>query len=298
MEHKPPMKVAFLISARFTPPNQDRRYAVNREEMIAAIKDSTEKLGHVPSTPEFLKFAKISIRMVRKHFGTYTRALEACGLERQGAGYQISMKSLFMEWAGLVRKLGKIPLLAEYEAHSRYSVRPLITRCGNWKSVPQALQQFMKREGLEGEWQDVLNVIERHQDELTDRRRRFKRITETPLRTGLLTGRPIYGTPLLASPMTCAPTNEAGVLFLFGAWGRQLGFVVNFFSKEFPDCEALREIEPGRWQRIRVELEFESRNFIAHGHRPEDCDLIVCWVHNWENCPVEVIELKSIIGGL
>jgi hypothetical protein len=26
------------------------------------------------------------------------------------------------------------------------------------------------------------------------------------------------------------------------------------------------------------------------------CDLIVCWNHNWENCPLEVLELKKAIS--
>ena len=26
------------------------------------------------------------------------------------------------------------------------------------------------------------------------------------------------------------------------------------------------------------------------------CDLIVCWEHNWEECPLEVIELKTVIA--
>ena len=57
------------------------------------------------------------------------------------------------------------------------------------------------------------------------------------------------------------PVNEAGVLYLFGMVAYRLGFVVTRVQSEFPDCEALREIEPGRWQRLLIELEFESRNF-------------------------------------
>jgi hypothetical protein len=26
----------------------------------------------------------------------------------------------------------------------------------------------------------------------------------------------------------------------------------------------------------------------------EECDMIVCWRHNWEDCPLEVLELKSL----
>jgi hypothetical protein len=69
---------------------------------------------------------------------------------------------------------------------------------------------------------------------------------------------------------------------------------------ESADCEAKRQIAPGQWQRVRIEFEFESRNFRDHGHSPDGCDTIVCWSHNWPECPVhlEVVELKLIIGQL
>ena len=35
----------------------------------------------------------------------------------------------------------------------------------------------------------------------------------------------------------------------------------------------------------RIEFEFESRNFRDHGHPPDGCDIIVCWRHNWAECP-------------
>jgi hypothetical protein len=33
-----------------------------------------------------------------------------------------------------------------------------------------------------------------------------------------------------------------------------------------------------------------------HGHDPKKCDVIVCWVHNWPECPLEVIELSKEIA--
>ena len=89
------------------------------------------------------------------------------------------------------------------------------------------------------------------------------------------------------------PMNEQGVIFLFGAVARKLGFAVIQIQAGYPDCEAFREVEPGRWQWVRIEFEYESRNFLGHGHAPEKCDLIVCWSHNWEESPLEVLELKS-----
>jgi hypothetical protein len=32
-------------------------------------------------------------------------------------------------------------------------------------------------------------------------------------------------------------------------------------------------------------------------HSLDGADLIVCWTHNWPECPLEVLELKSVICG-
>jgi hypothetical protein len=109
---------------------------------------------------------------------------------------------------------------------------------------------------------------------------------------------PIYGPPMTDAHLMMEPTNEQGVLFLFGAVARKLGFAVIRVQTGFPDCEAYREVEPGRWQRVWIELEEESRNFLRHGHDPAKCHLIVCWRHNWEECPLEVIELRSAVKKL
>ena len=93
-----------------------------------------------------------------------------------------------------------------------------------------------------------------------------------------------------------APVNEMGVVYLFGMMAKQLGFMVTWMGTAYPDCEAIREVEPGRWQRVRIEFEFASRNFLHHFHNPEECDLIVCWEHNWAESPLEVVELKRAIS--
>lgn len=54
----------------------------------------------------------------------------------------------------------------------------------------------------------------------------------------------------------------------------------------------------GRWQRVAIEFEFLSRSFRDHGDDPKGCDLIVCWAHNWLECPSEVVELRSAIAAL
>ena len=61
---------------------------LTKDELKAAIVASVAKLGHVPSRAELLKQAGVTPRNIRKHFGTYQSALEACGLERNGAGQE------------------------------------------------------------------------------------------------------------------------------------------------------------------------------------------------------------------
>jgi hypothetical protein len=103
----------------------------------------------------------------------------------------------------------------------------------------------------------------------------------------------LYAEPLNLAPMATAPQNEMGVVFLFGVMARELGFVVLKIRPGFPDCIALRRLESGKWQWVRIEFEFESKSFVWHGHDPKECDLIVCWENNWPECPLEVVELKK-----
>ena len=55
----------------------------------------------------------------------------------------------------------------------------------------------------------------------------------------------------------------------------------------------MREMAGGQWQRVWIEFEFESRNFLKHRHRRDGCDVVVCWKHNWKECGLEVIELRN-----
>jgi len=77
----------------------------------------------------------------------------------------------------------------------------------------------------------------------------------------------------------------------------ELGFSVEAIQAAYPDCEAKRCVDPKsqRWQRVRIEFEFRSRNF---NHDPAGCDVIVCWEHNWPDCPLEVVELKKVLSRL
>lgn len=100
----------------------------------------------------------------------------------------------------------------------------------------------------------------------------------------------------VAGPNGIRAVNELGVVFLFGAMAWQLGFVVHRLQSEFPDCEAMRRMNDDTCRMVRIEFEYESRNFLKHMHPANGCDMIVCWRHNWSECPLEVIELSKVLS--
>jgi hypothetical protein len=185
--------------------------------------------------------------------------------------------------------------MVEYEMQSKYSSKPLVTLYGSWGQVPFGLFTLAEEKGWEGGWEDVLEVVKAHLQE-NNAQTKTSWTPNSPPNKRIFRDRPIYGPPVIAVPLAHGPVNEAGVVFLFGMMALQLGFVVTRVQTEFPDCEAMWEVQPGVWQRVRIEFEYESRNFVKHLHNAEECDLIVCWINNWEQCPLQVVELRKQIA--
>ena len=158
--------------------------------------------------------------------------------------------------------------------------------------------EYAQEHGLAKKWSDVLKIVNAGQAKGLKPKKKGVSLSRGPVRPfpKIMRDRPTYGTPLMPGSLAYGPVNEAGVVYLFGMLAARLGFVVMRIQTEFPDCEAMRQVDKGVWQKVRIEFEFESRNFLKHLHRPEECDLIVCWTHNWAECPLEVVELRGEIG--
>lgn len=417
-----------------------------RDEIIAAIKRCAERLGRAPSQAEFRRATKISWYQVYKHFRGMRQAVRAAELEPGPRGGALDINALTLDWARVVRKLGRLPSRAEYSEHGIHHAGTLHARIV-WSQMSHKFVLLVKEFHLEREWEDVVKIVvgkfpllgdlpqrtQRTTEESTvaaDRRREtqnlnlvaslhtapadgptadFLRSSDTPLgaQAGLAAkicsgreltrmdanqnrepeflpliatdntdrqnggmrlgkvvaaalaieilmaaersswqlansnwqeqnqsqdqnqilepqraqsnteempalkdthgtsaggqapcGRPVvYGEPLALAAMAHAPTNELGVLFLFGILAADLGFRVERLQAAFPDCEAKREVAPGKWELVLIELEIYSRNFKLHRHDPKGCHVIVCWKHNWPDCPewLEVIELSKVV---
>jgi hypothetical protein len=110
-----------------------------------------------------------------------------------------------------------------------------------------------------------------------------------------MTQRSIVGDAINFRGMIYGPVNEMGVVALFAKVCEELGFIIEETRAEYPDCVARQQIKRG-WERIAIEFEYRSSNFLRHGHDPALCDLIVCWEHDWERSPVRVLSLKDYVA--
>ena len=120
---------------------------MTKEEIIAAIRNCADELGRVPTVPELKEMRRITLRTIRRFFGRYADALREAGFDPHGQGYKLDLDTLFQDWAGVARRVGKLPGLVEYSRESRYSVGPLLTRFGGWTEVPARVVAVCPREG-------------------------------------------------------------------------------------------------------------------------------------------------------
>ena len=336
-----------------------------RDEIIAAIRKLAAELGRAPSREEFGRATEISWHQVYRHFRGMRAAVRAAGLEPGPKGGPLNEQALVLDWARVVRELGRLPSRAQYDRLGNHHSVTLHARVG-WLQMAHRFVLLVREFGIDREWDDVVAMVVRkfpllarstQQSALSiqphaifartansgsrefarmgaNQGMRLGRVVAVALAIEILAAAEqhlepqrtqrnteaeahleiepearfqkrgqavlpvVYGEPLGLAAMAHAPTNEDGVLFLFGALAPELGFRVERIQRGFPDCEAKREVAPGRWELQLVELELYSRNFKDHGHDPKGCNVIVCWKHNWPDVPegVEVIELSRVVN--
>ena len=483
----------------------------SKAQILSAIKKTRAKLKRAPTRKEFNRLSGMTASQVKWAFGSYQAGLRAAGVRKLGPGGRIGTTQLLEDWGGVVREVGRHPSVNEYRSLGKYSEVSLISRVGRWCNVRETFLGFVRSNGLERDWADVVKSLEtgpaprtgsangwlsrteslvgsskpgpgsrqmkqgkkvlqekpktsgaprmnanenqieeglsgeqrveqafqplRFENFLgssaltpgmgidavklefplpelrgmrpvtktmlwvlcganrsevpslpedADESRNLPQIHETayadesrvdhptarplqpetampaPLpaelhgkrcvtrsmlwilfadeKPGMLDlaelpprqtlpgaenhqrglvalplnlrfprraipGRPMMGPPLslngrVPHGLVREPVNEAGVVFFFGMVAHLLGFDVEALQGAYPDGEAKLEVEPGRWQNVRFEFEYESRKFPQHRHDPKKCDVIVCWKHNWKGCPqeIQVVELGKLLG--
>lgn len=100
-----------------------------------------------------------------------------------------------------------------------------------------------------------------------------------------------------------APVNRAGVLLIFSRLLDEFEMLVEETAEDCRYIIARRRVDtgqpgPSRWERVKIALAYESIE-IQQGNKIDtdfdgSADLLICWQHNWPDCPLETFELRSL----
>ncbi len=270
-----------------------------KQQILDSIGAIARGLGRAPTCSEFVRLAGISEYSVSQCFSSWNDAVRSAGLHANTMNVRLEDSELLKDWGETVRTNRAIPVRRAYRREGKYDPRTLERRFGPWSSLPEVFLNFAKDSP---EWADVLALLPAPvvKQEHGSNNDLPCPILSKKARHAPLKDRATYGNPTRFRGLRHEPVNEQGVVLLFGMLAKELGYVVEAVQTGFPDCEAMRQITLERWQRVHIEFEFESRNFRDHGHPASGCDVIVCWRHNWAECPegIEVVELSSVIQSL
>jgi hypothetical protein len=274
---------------------------ITREDIVNKARELAEQMQvSTLARAVFSRETGISHHYIYTLFpeGGWTEVLEKAGLEVRPQDRPLTDHELLAEFHRIVSEYGKIPTWKVIQSKAHISVDTIRKRFGGTNGTLIRYRAWLSKNDPNSE---IIKEVERR---MGQRPRRSERQFE-PTGSSLSLAWPKaevteYGSPISFRGLQHAPINEQGVVFLFGMVSQELGFIVEAIQAGFPDCEAKRKIDPKgkRWQRVRIEFEYQSNNFRQHGHNPSECDLIVCWEHNWPDCPLEVLELRSVIVGL
>ncbi len=270
----------------------------SKQQILDSIRAVAKQLGRTPSHAEFFGRAEFTKYTLAKFFPKWNDAVRAAGLKPRRLRLKLQDSDLLRDWGETVRRKRAVPSRRGYLLEGKYEPRTLEKRFGGWSCVPQAFRNFAKGKR---EWAGVVALLPvSKREEEAPGNQASRSSPPNGAQRVQLRARPTYGDPMDFRGLRHEPVNEQGVIFLFGMLARELGYMVEAMQTGFPDCEAKRRVGPGRWKRVDIEFEFESRNFRDHGHPASGCDVIVCWRHNWPECPegTEVVELSSVIKSL
>lgn len=271
----------------------------SKKEVVAAAQAIAQRLGiETLRRKDFAKESGFSLEQVYRLFpnGGWRELLEAAQLKVDFQTTPTPDDVLLQEFHRVVTEIGGIPTGRQVDDRGDYSYAVYKKRFGG---IQNTLKRY--RAWLEQTCPDAPELA------LVDARSKHEVIMPKPalvVSSGSQewnkNSGTVFGAPISFRGLRHAPINEQGVVYLFGMVSEELGLIVEAVQSAYPDCEAKRCVDTrqNRWQRVRIEFEFRGSDFVEHGHDPAACDMIVCWEHDWPECPLEVVELRTALDQL
>lgn len=265
----------------------------SRDECLAELRRVAELTQRRDLTrPLFLAHARFGERPLVRHFGSWIGALKAAGLDHKRSNEPVPLPELAAHFLRAAIDLNRIPGVSQVARRAGRKEETLSTRFGGYAQFKRQAIEHLLASGhpippeLEASFRAALDTL----------------TPGSPSHASLTRPAPLHlhGRTLGFRAFAYAPTYENEVVSLFASVAHELGFEILCNRSAFPDCEARRRL-PGRRKRFArclIEFELTSADFKRHGHPSDGCDLIVCWEHNWPDCPLPVLELKEVIRRL
>ena len=238
---------------------------MEKEELIAMVRVVAARRGvRRLRLTTFTRATGMSSRRVYDHFESWPALCAAAGLEPRPPQPRVPEEEIFAAMHDCFLRHGGVCSRKRFVRESRYSEALMRRRFATW---PAALGAFRRwaRQHAPG----------------------FPHMAALDARLGSGEAWPPAARGLPPGPSWPARGGRT--------CGEPLAFRALLFA---PDCTARRRVAGGRWESVRIEFEFRSRSFREHGHDAAGCDVIVCWEHDWADCPLEVLALRPAIGAL
>ncbi|HUT90596.1 MAG TPA: hypothetical protein VMY37_13925 [Thermoguttaceae bacterium] len=276
---------------RASPGNITPRYSKGKEHALREVEKVAGRLGVSSLSKAQFDSQKPEVKSqtVAVLWGGWHNAIRAAGLEIHPS-YQpeISLRELAHEFLAAVSSLGGIPTVNQLARRSQHSKNSFTRKFGTYRDFKRAAIEFLLQHA-DLKPDDRL-LIEDHLASL-----------RSPAPSPPAPPHPHRkGRHLGFRAFAFAPTYEQEVVSLFSTVADELGFEIVCQRQAFPDCEARRRTNSRRpaYRKCLIEFEFRSSDYVRHGHPVDGCDLLVCWEHDWSDCPLEVLELRSEINRL
>jgi hypothetical protein len=259
------------------------------EEIIADLKRVAQLRGRTTVTHhEYSEDGEFTVSWVLKQCGSWNDALSTAGCTTSYRRW--TSDDCLKGIKGVWDHIGRQPSYQDYESLAPGLGHPSITsvasHAGGWKVAMVAFK--------------ASSYAQDNESHIPDTRERSNSDSRIPgADSPRLPGRaPGCGAPSGYDGMPYEPINELGVLALFSMLADEMGIIIECVGSAFPDCTGKRrDLKTGRHVPVLIELEFRSSNFVRHGHAIGGCNMVVCWVHDWQKCPpgIEVVSLKEYL---
>jgi len=268
--------------------NNLKQQIINEIQRIAKKHNLTKVSRRI-----FKRESNISEKQIYKVFKGWNEAVSLAGLQPNTSKRKKSDDELFEELLKVCENINHIPNTLEFNRISSYDLTTYTKkRWGKWDNVLIHFKTWLEEKYPDSKFIDLL-------PEKSTTKTNIKHLSNNSQNNFVWEKKKsvVYGPPIDFRGLRHEPTNEQGVVFLFGKISDELGFSIEGIRTAYPDCIGKRLVDHNKnlWEQVSIEFEYRSSNFNEHGHNPEECDLIVCWIHDWPVCPIEVIELKEII---